>query len=103
MTDISSLSAAWSIPALVPRGDKTASPAPILAADDFGAPSQPHATAPDFPKESKVKTERSAPYSFTYTFYDAKTLEIIGQWPQTPSYKLAPDRLPPGVTLQTVA
>ena len=102
MTEIASLSAAWSIPAPPARAESAAPKPGQNGVDTEAAHARVDATRSDFPKESKVKTEQSSAFSFTYTFYDAKTLEIIDRWPQTPTYKLAPREQAAGATLQAV-
>ena len=103
MAELSSLTAAWTIPAHVPRGDKPVTATAAPAGAGVGAPPSKTGATSILPKESKVKTEKSGPFSFTYTFYDAKTLEIIGHWPQAPTYKLRSDPEHTGAALETIA
>jgi len=68
------------------------------------APAQDgHALATaEISNRSKVVTDYRTSYTFTYTFFDAKTLEVIARWPQTPIYRLQGSHVPMGAAVEAV-
>ena len=65
-----------------------------------GAARAPGAT--EITSKSKVMTDYRSSYAFTYTFFDARTLEVISRWPQTPIYRLQGSHVPIGAAVETV-
>lgn len=78
MSDVSFIRAT---PATLPIPERRTVEAPQAASDTPQAPAETRVEPVEIASKTKVKTEQRSAFSFTYTFIDAKSGEVVGRYP----------------------
>ena len=103
MGDVLFTAATPYVPAQPAFGVGASAPAnkPVPAA--VHTPASTTANLDNISNKFKVKTELTSAHTFTYTFFDAKTLEVVSRWPVVPAYRAPEARVSIGAASEAIA